>query len=289
MMMSKFAVNAVRAATSRRQMGVLAPLLGSGPSQNSLAERFPGTPATIPLVIPAPTASRETMSNGITIVSEDTRSPLATVSITVGVGTRDTTLATSGTALLLKHLAFGTTDKRSALRIRRDLETIGAVVGADVDRETLTIHAAAQAQHFTKLVDILGDSLSNAAMKEHEVQDLLHFAEQDVLTNGGAGALSDAIHAAAYYDSLTLGLPIYGGVSGASRASALALAQDAYVGSNIIVAGTGVDHDQFSQGVSDYFAGVATGTFSHRASEYVRFPLSASASAQPPSLLHHLP
>ena len=259
------------ARCGRQQFGVLAPIFGSGPNQNGLDEQFSGTPALIPMEIPPPTTANATTSQGISLVSEESRSPLATVTVNIGVGSRDTTLGTAGTALLLKHLAFSTTENRSSLRICRELEDIGASVSASVGRESLTINAAVQAQSFTTLIDIIGDSVSNLAIKDYEVKDLLHFVGEDVAVNGasGAAALSDAIHAAAYYDSLTLGLPLYGDISGATRDAAASLAQDAFVGSNITVVGTGVDHDQFSQGVGDKFAGVASGSFGRQASECV--------------------
>jgi predicted Zn-dependent peptidase len=237
--------------------------------QNTLDEEFHGTPALVPMDIPPPTINEGNASNGITVISEDSRSPLATVTVNIGLGTRDTSLATSGTAMLLKHLAFGTTENRSKLRIDRELENIGAAVSATVDREILRLHAAFQAQHFNTLIDIVGDSVTNASLKDYDVRDVLHYVNCDITDNGSANALSDAIHAAAFYDSETLGLPLYGSASGASRASAVALAQKAIVGSNITLVGTGIDHDVFAQGVSDRFSGVSTGSHSRSAAEYV--------------------
>lgn len=271
-MLSKISTNSALRTTlsnqARRQMGLLAPLIGSSPNQNGLDEQFAGTPELVPLEIPAPTTSSGTLENGLNYLSEDSRSPLATFSINIGVGTRDTTLATSGTALLLKHLSLSTTANRSTLRIDRELEEVGASISTSVSRETLTIQGSVQAQYANQVLEILGDSITNPAIKNHEVQRVLQTAQNDVSGNGEA-ALSDAIHAAAFYDSLTLGLPIYGSLAGANRTSVVELAQSAFVGSNINLVGTGVDHDQFSHAANDFFSGVASGSHTRAASEYV--------------------
>lgn len=278
-MLSNFARNATVGAWrchSRRQMGVLAPLLGGSVNQNGLHEEFSGTPARVPMEISTPTVESSTSNNGIQVTSEDSKTPLTTVTINIGVGSRDTSLATSGAALLLKHMQLSTTSNRSKLRIQRELDEIGASVSTSLGRENITIHASAQAQYFTSLIEILGDSVSNMALKDYEVAAVLPHVQHEVTHSDQA--LNDAIHGAAFYDSVGLGLPIHGSLAGASRDAAAELARSTVLGSNISIAVTGADHDQVTQGVNDRFANIVEGTTSRSASEYVGGETRVTAS-----------
>lgn len=64
---------------------------------------------------------------------------MVSINFAVLCGSRAESLSEKGAAHLLSVAAFAGTGKRSGLRLMRDLEDMGAVVGASVDREKVRV------------------------------------------------------------------------------------------------------------------------------------------------------
>merc|ERR1719498_956320 len=99
------AVECIPKVASQRSFGILSPIFGGAEVQNDLRQEFSGTPATDPQ--PSEPGILEVSNvGGITVVTEDTKSPVATVAAIVGAGTRDEPVRAPGVARMLKQMAF---------------------------------------------------------------------------------------------------------------------------------------------------------------------------------------
>ena len=66
-----------------------------------------------------------TISNGIRVCTESWNSPTAAVGVFIGAGSRNETLATSGSAHFLEHLNFKGTKRRSRTQLEKEVENMG--------------------------------------------------------------------------------------------------------------------------------------------------------------------
>ena len=114
---------------------------------------------------------------GLSVVS-DTMDTVETVSLGawVGVGTRDEAPAINGISHLLEHMAFKGTERRSALEIVEEIETVGGHLNAYTAREHTAYYAKILKQDLGLAVDIIADILQHSVMDPDELA-----REQDVI------------------------------------------------------------------------------------------------------------
>jgi hypothetical protein len=103
-----------------------------------------------------------TISNGIRVCTESWNSPVATVGVFIGAGSRHETLETSGAAHFLEHLSFKGTKKRSRSQLEKEVENMGTQLNAYTSREHTVYHALSFKNNVAKSVDILADMVCNS-------------------------------------------------------------------------------------------------------------------------------
>lgn len=197
------------------------------------------------------------LSNGVKVISVNNRSPVATVGVFVNSGTRYETADNFGASFFLKHLAQKSTDKRSALRLTRELELLGATLEATHGRETAVFSSDVPSDKVHDLLPILDDIL-HPRIPEWEVRD-----EQPMVLEAAEKAHNDyklrafdLLHAEAYRNR-SLGISLYPSTSFLSNLSdetLLEFVEKNYGANSVAVVGVGAfDHASFSAWAEEAF------------------------------------
>ncbi|HEX5946380.1 MAG TPA: pitrilysin family protein [Acidimicrobiales bacterium] len=200
----------------------------------------------------APTEEiRETrLANGLRLVTE--RMPEArsvSLGVWVGVGGRDEPEALSGASHFLEHLLFKGTSTRSARQIAEDIDAVGGEMNAFTNREHTAYYTRLPAARAQLGVDILGDVLTDPALRPNEVDAERHVILEEILMN--LDMPEDHVHtllAEALFPGHPLGREVLGSretVEAASRDPIAAFFERWYRPRNLVVVAAGdLDHDE---------------------------------------------
>lgn len=257
MMRVRPAVALAESACQQRSLSVLSlvrPIFGGADLQNDLRQEFPGTPATTPENLHQGKL-QVSQVNGVTVVSHDHQSSVATVAAIVGAGSRHETVRAPGAARVAAHMTFKKTPNRSALRFDREMVDMGVETSTTVSREQIVIAGKMLGQYSGKFTELLGDTFSNPSFAPWEVEEYKSYAQNEIadLSLNRANVVSDAIHSAAFYDTETLGNPLLSSIS--VSAEDVANFHAANVGTGrVTIFGAGVDHQQLVDDVQNHFA-----------------------------------
>ena len=88
------------------------------------------------------TINIDKLKNGIRVVTEEIPSiESVSVGIWINVGSRNEKKIENGIAHFLEHMAFKGTEKRSALQIAEEIESVGGFINAYTSREITCYYA----------------------------------------------------------------------------------------------------------------------------------------------------
>ncbi|KAF2716422.1 LuxS/MPP-like metallohydrolase [Polychaeton citri CBS 116435] len=198
--------------------------------------------------------------NGVKTASRDQPGPLTTLAIVSQAGTRFQTLP--GLTEGLEKYAFKNTERRSALRIQREAELLGAAPFSYHSRENLVVGAKFFKDDLPYFVELLAEVATLSKYQQHvfaeEIYPLVKLSQKKFLGNTAQMALNSA-HGVAFHRGL--GVPLYPSSSTAlekyTDAETVAeYAASAYAKSSFAVVGNGIESGVLSKWVSDYFADV---------------------------------
>ena len=117
------------------------------------------------------TINIDKLKNGIRIVTEEIPSiESVSVGIWINAGSRNEKKIENGIAHFLEHMAFKGTEKRSALQIAEEIESVGGFINAYTSREITCYYAKVLKNHLPLAVDILSDIISNSIFNEQEIE-----------------------------------------------------------------------------------------------------------------------
>lgn len=110
------------------------------------------------------------LENGLTVVT-DSMPHLQTTSVGVWVntGARHESAREHGVSHMLEHMAFKGTERRSALAIAEEIETVGGHLNAHTTHEATAYYARVLRGDLPLAVDILADILQNSVFDPQEV------------------------------------------------------------------------------------------------------------------------
>src|SRR5437764_14810871 len=107
------------------------------------------------------------LTNGLTVVAEcDDAAHSAAVGYFVKTGARDERSEVMGVSHFLEHMMFKGTAKRTAERLNRDFDRIGARNNAYTSAEMTCFHASVLPEELGAANDILGDMMRPAVRDE---------------------------------------------------------------------------------------------------------------------------
>lgn len=111
-----------------------------------------------------------TLSNGIRVVYLKRKAFVAHLGVMIHAGSRFETEDTEGLAHFLEHCIFKGTEKRNALDIITDLDSVGGELNAYTNKEEICVHASFRKIHFEIASELLGDIVQNSTFPEDEIQ-----------------------------------------------------------------------------------------------------------------------
>ncbi|KAK4122568.1 ubiquinol-cytochrome C reductase complex CORE protein 2 precursor [Parathielavia appendiculata] len=211
--------------------------------------------------VASPKASYEpTTIAGVKVASRDDNGPTTRLAVVAKAGTRYEPLP--GLTVGLEEYAFKSTQKRSALRITREVELLGGQLNAYHTREALVIQANFLRDDLPYFTELLAEVVSQTRYTTHEyheeVEHVIH-AKQAKLD--AAAVALDAAHAVAFHTGL--GAPLYPTASTPissylNENSVAAFAEAAYTKANIAVVADGASETGLSKWIEPFFKAVPT-------------------------------
>ena len=192
--------------------------------------------------------TKTVLNNGIRVISENIpHAHSVTIGIWVASGSRDESAEYSGVSHFIEHLLFKGTDKRSALQIAREIDSLGGILNAFTGREYVCYYAKVLHRFLPKVIDLLADIFLDSRFESEEIDKERKVILQEI------GLLEDSpdeyIHdlfARNFWLDHPLGRPIIGteqSVGILDRDIVTSYRADIYRAENIIIAVAGrVEH-----------------------------------------------
>lgn len=111
------------------------------------------------------------LPSGIKIVTEEMPDvESASIGIWINAGSRDENPATSGISHFIEHLLFKGTDRRTALDISKEIESVGGVLNAFTSRESTCFYVKVLSKDLPMAIDLLCDIFMNSKFDMAELE-----------------------------------------------------------------------------------------------------------------------
>lgn len=184
------------------------------------------------------------LNNGIRVITE--RMPYAS-SVSIGIwvanGSRHERRESNGVAHFIEHLLFKGTDRRSALDIAREIDSVGGVLNAFTSREYVCYYAKVLDKFLPRAVDLLTDIFLHSVFDAEEIEKERRVVLQEInmMEDTPDDLIHDLFHQH-FWKGHPLGMSILGdaeSVSGLTRDSIVAFKEQMYRGDDIIVTAAG--------------------------------------------------
>ncbi|TGO40308.1 hypothetical protein BHYA_0039g00500 [Botrytis hyacinthi] len=200
---------------------------------------------------------------GVKVASRDVAGATTKLAVVAKAGTRYQTAPglTSG----LERFAFKNTLKRSALRICRESELLGAQLNAYHTREALVVEAKFLREDLPYFTELLGEVISATKYTSHEyheeVEHQIKLGQKKLLGSVSELAINSA-HGVAFHRGL--GTPLFPSSSTPltkylSSDSVSEFSTQAYSKPNIAVVANGASQADLSKWVGEFFTGAHAG------------------------------
>jgi processing peptidase subunit alpha len=188
-----------------------------------------------------------TLPNGLTIATEMSPNPAASIGLYVDCGSIYETPQFRGATHLLERMAFKSTLNRSHFRLVREIEAIGGNTSASASREQMGYTIDALKTYVPEMVEVLIDSVRNPAFLDWEVNEELRKVKVEIgeFATNPMGFLLEAVHSAGY--SGALANPLYAPESAITGLTGEVLENfvfENYTASRMVLAASGVDHEE---------------------------------------------
>lgn len=99
------------------------------------------------------------LKNGLKIIELKRKSDIATIQVTVNVGSNNETDKIRGISHFIEHMVFEGTKKRTSDEIANTIESLGGEISAYTTNETTCFFVKITKKHFDKALEILSDIL----------------------------------------------------------------------------------------------------------------------------------
>ena len=237
--------------TAQAKPSLMSAIFGgaAGPAMPPMDQPVPGLAIPDPPVAPAtaPGTIVTTLSNGAKIASEDTNGASLAVGMYIAAGSKNENPYTTGAAHLLERMAFKATRNRTAFRVTREAEVIGANLLASASREQMAYTVDCLKTNLPEAVELLADTVMNPRLADHEVADVASAlkAEMTDLAANPANLMMEAVHAVAFDGGL--GQPLVASAGALSRMDGDTLAhflQQNYTAPRVVLAASGCAHEE---------------------------------------------
>lgn len=185
-----------------------------------------------------------TLPNGVVVVSQDSGAPVSAVSAFVAAGSRHENMASAGASSFVNHLAFGSTENQTALRIQREAENNTFRMSSNSDRQFIQYNSVFFRGE-DDAVSIIADCVAEPAFHSWEVSDSKAIITRVAGGQSDAEGVVDDVYRAAFRNSFgetpSAQAPKIANVSPEDLHS---FVRARYAGSNATVVGIDIDHDE---------------------------------------------
>jgi len=208
---------------------------------------------------------KSVLDNGIRVITEKIAGAHSvTVGFWVENGSRHEPQALNGISHFIEHMLFKGTERRSALAIAKEIDSVGGVLNAFTSREYSCYYAKVLARKLPLAVDLLSDVVLNSIFDLDEIEKERRVVLQEIhMLEDTPDDLVHDLFSQTFWQGHPLGRSIIGTaetVGALSRESLLAFMQERYCGNNIIVCAAGdLEHGQIVETISEAFQRVAAG------------------------------
>ena len=216
-----------------------------------------GTPKLRPASsMEVPVTKITTLENGFRIASQETYGQLSTVGLLVDAGSRyEVRGVDTGVNHLYELMAFKGTENKSHQEIMTEIECMGGMATTNSSREQFLICIDSLRNSSTKAVQILADAIQRPKLTRNEVDEMKAVMEFQMQELDLGVLLKEGIQAAAYGNQ-SLGNPHFCPPEHLATLSLDTLHQyrsNFFVAPRMILAGAGVNHDEFVELGSSLF------------------------------------
>lgn len=206
-----------------------------------------------------------TLENGLRVATQPKFGMFCTVGVLIDSGSRYETSHKSGISHFLEKLGFSSTSKFSSRdAILHKLEQHGGICDCQGSRDVLIYAASASVDGVSEVTELLSEVVLRPKISAEEVElarQAIEFELETVDMNPDPEPLLvELIHAAAYQNN-TLGLPKMcpaDNVSLIDRPAILNYLNQYHTPERMVLAGVGVDHEQFVELARKHFTSQPT-------------------------------
>lgn len=206
------------------------------------------------------------LDNGVRIISEYMpHVHSVSIGIWVANGSRHERRGHNGVAHFVEHLMFKGTERRNALDIAREIDSVGGVLNAFTSREYVCYYAKVLDKFLPKTIDLLADIFLNSIFDSEEIEKERKVVLQEInmLEDTPDDYVHDLFHRS-FWRGHPLGMSILGSVEsieGLSREAIITHLKEKYRSDDIIIAVAGnVRHDELLSLVDGLFGRVPEGS-----------------------------
>ena len=189
------------------------------------------------------------LDNGLRVVTDTmTAVETATVGVWVASGTRNECEEINGVAHLLEHMAFKGTNRRTALAIAEEIESVGGYLNAYTSREHTAYYAKVLKEDVELAVDVLADILQHSIFDPEELARERAVILQEIGQSQDTpdDLVFDFFQATAFPDQ-PLGWPVLGRtevVSAIPREAIMGYMENTYSSDGMVLCAAGnIEHD----------------------------------------------
>ncbi|CCI39858.1 unnamed protein product [Albugo candida] len=200
--------------------------------------------------------------SGLKTASDDGYTPVVSLGIYIKAGSSTETDANAGLSHLFSKMAFRSTKLRSDLRLYRDIEKIGGIIEKQAGRDFVQYHINVLPENVEDAFVILSESTLTSCFHDWDIKTMKQNCKsdyEDLLLNGEASVM-EALHAAAFYDDVSLGRPVYS-LDNLERFDGETLWNfyDSHINkSNSAITGYGIKHELLTSMATAYFSELPT-------------------------------
>lgn len=191
-----------------------------------------------------PLIQKTVLESGIKVITEEMPGvESASVGIWVTAGSRNETRSLSGVSHFIEHLLFKGTEKRTALDISREIDSVGGVLNAFTSREYTCFFAKVLNKDLPLAVDILSDIFLNSRFDKNEMEKEKMVVLQEIkMVDDTPDDLIHDIFAERFWTAHPLGWSILGSnktINALSREDVLGYFKEQYRPENVLITAAG--------------------------------------------------
>ncbi|MBR1408879.1 MAG: insulinase family protein [Clostridia bacterium] len=203
-----------------------------------------------------------TLPGGLRIVLENRPyAPCVSVGVWIGAGSMHETAEENGCAHFLEHMAFKSTENRTAGGILEEMDRLGGHINAFTEKECTCYYARVIPEHLGQLLDLFADLLLHPLTDRQEMEkERGVILEEIAMCEDNPEDRTGDLLSAAFFGGQPMGRPILGSAEGIrtmTRERLLGYRRAHYVPGSTVVALSGrmPDADAVLEAIAQAFAG----------------------------------